>query len=190
MANATWPNWVDLIVLLVVLRTCYSGYDRGFLTELLHVVGVVCVTVLDINYGPAAAQWVQRWIPVRPSVVAVTVFWLLFLIGILIKQVLIRQITNVIRWERLHWAIQSLGLLLGGMRGLWWTGVILVAFASSGMPYLQRSVEQRSVIGPTVLPIARGALVSIADQCPGAGQRAPELFPSLREAPRASKTKR
>jgi len=95
-----------------------------------------------------------------------------------------KRLTEVIKWERLHWAIQGLGLMLGALRGLWWSGMILVVLTASGITYLQESVEQRSVLGSHFAQVARESIQRIADRFPGASLRGPVLVPPLRPTAR------
>ena len=104
----------------------------------------------------------------------------LFLILIFAVHMIIRRVTNVIKWERLHWAIQGLGLMVGALRGLWWSGLILAVLTSSGVTYLQESVEKRSVLGPRLAQLARVQLEQVADRFPGASLRGPFLIPPMK----------
>ena len=180
MPVTTWPNWVDLIIVTILLRTSYNGFGRGLLTELLSLAGAVSVTVLAINYSNLVTQWVKPWVWFDVTVAGFVVFLGLFLILIFGVHLIIRRLTEVIKWERLHWAIQGLGLMLGGLRGLWWSGVILAVLTSSGVAYLQESVEKRSVLGPRLSQTALESLERIADRFPGASHRGLVLIPPLR----------
>jgi len=176
----TWPNWVDLIIVTVLLRTSYNGFGRGLLTELLSLAGVISVTALTMNYAHLVTQTVSPWIWFDLTVAGFVIFLGLFLILIVGVHVVIRRLTEVIKWERLHWAIQGLGLMLGALRGLWWSGVLLIVLTGSGVPYLQESVGQRSVLGPHLVQVARENVQRIADRFPGASLRGPVLVPPLR----------
>ena len=131
---------MDLIVLIILVRTGYSGYERGLLAELLHLAGVVMITALTLNYAPAASAWIEVFVPWRPAWLPAILFWVLFLTLLGVKQLLIKSFTSAVKWERLHWAIQGLGVPLGLTRGVWWVGLSLLALAGSGIPYLQQSV--------------------------------------------------
>ena len=180
----TWPNWVDLIVATVLLRTSYNGFGRGLLSELLSLAGAVSATVFAVNYARVVAQAASPWIWFDQTIAGFVVFVGLFLILIVLVHIVIRRLTEIIKWERLHWAIQGLGLVLGALRGLWWSGVILVVLVSSGVTYLQDSVEQRSVLGPRLAQVARENLERVADRFPGASLRGPMLVPPLKPTAR------
>ena len=180
----TWPNWVDLIIVILLVRGCYSGFGRGLWAELLSLVGAVSAVVLTINYSRVVMDWLRPWIPWNPMVAQFLMFWGVFLIAVLAIHVLLRRVAEVIKWERFHWLPQGAGFLLGGLRGLWWSGFVLVALASSGFVYLQESVEQRSVSGPRLLPIARNVLDQVTERFPGAQYRGNPLVPAAKETPK------
>lgn len=174
-----WPNWVDLIVVTIFLRTCYSGFGRGFLSEILNLIGAISATVLTLNYASVVTGWLRPWFWFDANVATFLVFGGLFLILIFVVHVIIRRVTDVLRWERLHWAIQGLGLILGALRGLWWSGVILILLTSSGLAYFKDAVE-KSVLGPRLVTISRDGIERLADRFPGAEHRGTTLVPPIR----------
>lgn len=176
----TWPNWVDLVVVTLVLRGCYIGFARGLLAELLYAVSAVCVTALTVNYSGLVTQWLTPWMSwVRPSIAASVVFWLFFVIALVAAHRIIKVLAAVIKWERVHWFFQGIAVGVGGLRGLWWAGLFLFVLTSSGVAYLKDSVEERSVAGPRFVAIARETLERVADQFPGAARRANTLVPPI-----------
>lgn len=176
-----WPNWVDLIVITTVFIGCYNGFGRGLLAEILNLIGAASVTSIAINYWSVIASKVQPWVPmVSPIVAGFAVFWLLFLSLWLVSHVLIKRITDVVKWERIHWLIQGIGLILGAIRGAWWSALILVTVSTSGFAYLQQSVEERSVTGARFSARARASLEEVANRFPGAEQRGKALIPPIR----------
>ena len=177
----TWPNWVDLIIVILVLRGCYVGFSRGLLTELVHCIGAVCVTALSVNYAGFLAHWLTPWIAwANPAIATSLLFWVLFLLALFAVHRIIRALATVIKWERVHWFLQGIGVVLGGLRGLWWAGFVLLVLVSSGVGYLKDSVEERSVVGPRLGTIARETLERVADQFPGAAHRGNTLVPPIK----------
>ena len=176
----TLPNWVDLIVVTIFLVACYNGFGRGLVAELLILLGAMSITALTMNYSGLATRWVQSYWSAQPMLTAALVFWGLFLMLVVGVRFILRTLTSAIKWERLHWSIQGIGLLLGGLRGLWWAGFIVVALSSSGFAYLQQSVEERSVLGPGLLAAAQVSLKRVADAFPGSEFQGAVLIPPCR----------
>lgn len=181
---SNWPNWVDLLVVIVCIRACYVGFARGVIAELLGLAGAVATVSMSINYSGLVMSWVQPWWQFDPTLGAFLMFWLLFLICTLTVRALAKAATQLVKWERVHWLVQSIGLLLGAARGAWWAAFLLVALTSSGVMYLRDAVERHSVIGPAALELARDGLKRVADALPGAAHQTDRLIPPIRPAPK------
>ena len=184
----TWPNWVDLIIIIVVLRSSYNGFGRGLFAEILNLLGALTITALTVNYAGLLTRVVQPMVWFNPMVTGFLVFWLLFLICLLAVHLLLRRVTEVIKWERVHWVLQGSGLVLGGLRGLWWAGFIVLTLTSSGFVYLRESVEDRSVLGPNVMETAQRYMKHVIDQFPGARYQGETLIPPIKPTSRANST--
>ena len=178
-----WPNWVDLIVITVIFRTCYVGFGRGLLAELLNLAGAVSVTVVSVNYAGLVTSVVRPWVSwADPTIAAFVIFVALFFGLLVAVHRLVKFLTAFIKWERLHWFIQGIGIALGALRGLWWSGFLLLVFVSSGVTYLKASVEERSIFGPRLVDLSRESLERVANQFPGAEHRGETLVPPVKES--------
>lgn len=166
MQTAARLNWVDLVVIILTLRACYSGFGRGFLAELCYCFGVVTLTALVCNVHGTVARQLSAWWPLRQPVLDVTTFLLLLAIGALGLRLIIRRLAAQVTGERLHWSIQNLGFVLGALRGLWWSGLILWLLIGIG-PYFSQSIEQHSLLGPKVLELSRQAIERTVSWYPG-----------------------
>ena len=158
---------MDLVLLVILARTCYNGFVRGALAEAVNLVGVVTITALACNYHGVIALWLAPWWVWDFSWLSFVVFLLILLGGMLLFHVTIRKLMELIKWERVHWALQTFGLIFGGVRGAWWAGMMLLMMLSLGVPYLKQSVEERSVLAPRVFPILQTGIETIVDMYPG-----------------------
>jgi uncharacterized membrane protein required for colicin V production len=164
---------------MLVWRACYVGFGRGVFAELVNLAGAVSVTVLSVNYSVTASQWVGSVTGVPPQVSAVVGFWGFFLIAWLTVRLVRRLMAESLKWDPVPWLVHGAGLVLGGLRGLWWAGFLVLALGTSGMETLQQSVRQRSVLGPRMLQVFESSLTQAADRFPGASGRGEELIPPL-----------
>ena len=180
VAATVWPNWVDLIIITVIWAACYNGFGRGFLAELLNLIGAVAVTALSIIYAGTVTDILRPWIPFPPPITAVVGYWGLFLLLWYAMRVVRKRAAEVIKWERFNWFIQGMGLLLGGLRGLWWAGFILLVLSTSGYTFLVESVEKKSVLAPRLLNSFRISLEQAGNRLPGPKLRGTTPMPPLR----------
>ena len=174
-----WPNWIDLVLVTILLRTCYSGYGRGFFAEALNLLGIVTATALACNYHEPLARMVSPWWRGDPAGLAFLLFLTLLLATLVLSHVAFRKLTDLIKWERVHWTTQWLGLAFGAIRGLWWSGLLLKICLAVGVPYLEQSVQERSRLVPYVMPISTQGIEWVVDAFPGRPVRK-ELIPSMK----------
>lgn len=177
------PNWVDLIILIIVFRTSYNGFGRGIVTELVNLVGVIAVVVGTIWFWPTAAGWVVSKTTWHSPYISVAVFWVLFIFLMVLMRFFFKAITDVIRWEHLHWLLQGLGLVIGCLRGLWWAGFLLIVLTSSNLEALQSSVQGKSLLGPHLEAISRERIVQMLGYFPKRPLGSSALVPPLRVNP-------
>jgi len=87
-------NWVDIVLLLVVLLSVLGGWQRGFILGTLDLVNWIGSLVLGFLFYPYLANFLQM---ILPSLGA----WLLplaFIITIILARVLIGIVTSRIAW--------------------------------------------------------------------------------------------
>ena len=175
-----WPNWIDLIIVTIIWATSYSGFGRGFLAEFLNLISAVAITALTINLAEPAAGFLRAWLPLSPPAVTVLAFWGLFLTLWFAARAIRKRVADVIKWERFNWFIQGMGLLLGGLRGLWWAGFLLLALTASGYSFLNESVNKQSVLAPRLLNAFHVSLEEASHRLPGARFKGEHPVPPLR----------
>ncbi|HEY1870700.1 MAG TPA: CvpA family protein [Chitinophagaceae bacterium] len=87
-------NWVDIVLVLVVLLSVLGGWNRGFILSTLDLVNWIGSLLLGFLFYPYLANFLQN---ILPSLGA----WLLpvaFLITIILARVLIGIVTSRIAW--------------------------------------------------------------------------------------------
>jgi len=167
---------------MLLLKGSYSGFNQGVLSGVLRLVVVAVVTVATINFAGVASDWLEPWVRFSPVVRTCATFWLLFFILLFLGRLLLGIAGRFLAWERLNGITRTIGLLFGAARGLWWAGVVLLAFSASGFEYLQDSTEHRAMFAPQVLNAARGVVERASDVFPGSRNRDPGLIPPARSA--------
>jgi len=107
------------------------------------------------------------------------IFLTLLLSALLVVRVALRKLTDLLQWERLHWSIQGIGLALGGLRGLWSAGLVLLLMLSLGVPSLAESIQKRSILAPRLVKVAQETFDQAANWFPGHTQRV-KLMPAIK----------
>ena len=102
---------------------------------------------------------------------------LLVVSAVALRMVIVRLAAHM-TWEGSNGIVQGLGLLMGGVRGLWWAGLGLLMLLATGVPYIAESIQQRSLFSPTLVTMFRRTLTRTVDVVPGPGTQ-DVLIPSL-----------
>ena len=144
-------NWLDILVLVIVLRAVYIGTKRGLTAELFNFFGVLVSLV-------AAVMWYARAADVLVINFKLPVWLSQFLCFIIITQffriifkyglVLLLKILNVQfipQLERIGGGIIGLG------RGIILSGIIILTIGIIPNNYLRESIEVKSFTGSFLL---------------------------------------
>ena len=163
----SWPNWVDLFVITIVLTTGYRGFHRGLITGILSLLVGALFTAVVISYQGVVLSAVQPWLRTDPTVSTFLIFWCIFAVTMLVMCMALKLILRFFTWEKMNGLTQLLSLVVGLLRGSWWAGVLLLGLSSSGIDYLHKSVEERSVTAPVIVPPVRAVLEQLEAVFPG-----------------------
>lgn len=144
-------------------------------------MGVIAATALACTFHEDVSLRIAPWVRTfRPETVDYVCFLVILALALfIIVHLGIRLLVKRVMWERLIWPVQGIGLLLGGIRGLWWAGLILWLAVASGEPYMTQSIRERSLFSPRLLQVSDEAIRQVVRRTSGpiTGER--RLIPSL-----------
>jgi len=72
-------NWVDLILLIVILLFAAEGIKRGFFSQLVDILGFLISFLISLTFYPLPAQLLSRYFnfpPIAANPVSFLVLWL------------------------------------------------------------------------------------------------------------------
>ena len=147
-------NWVDILVLILILRTTYVSLQDGLSHEILPLVGSVCMLLVSLYYYNKIALFFQNnGLNLPIDVLNLAGFILSAIcVGLLFR--LIKAVIDKIIKVSWHPLIEKFGGLLAGVvRGVILACIIITIIALIPLPYLQRSVRDRSMTGNYFLRI-------------------------------------
>jgi len=154
-------NWLDLIIVLIVLLGAAVGVRRGFFRGALDVVLVVIGLLAGAVGYRAASDLLARLIGERGIVLNVAGFALVALVvqGILtaIAGITLGPIISVVRGiPPVRWVDEILGLIPGAIKGLVVaTLLVLLATLMSLGPITETGLERSHLASPLVARSAR-----------------------------------
>lgn len=149
-------NWVDIIVIILLIRTCYVGTKSGFSLEIGRAVAIVAGFVVSFYYYNELGQFMSdhSFVPISWSKP-------LALLLVIVAAILIIKLTTVVlsKIVKLQFAPQVEkigGGVLGVMRGVFLSSVVLVVLGMLPSSYIEDSVYSRSLSGGYIVKVSIG----------------------------------
>jgi len=130
-------NWVDLVVLALMLVSGLVGAARGLVREVLGIAAWVAAAVVASPYGlfPYVAPWVRRQFS-DPGIGDAVAFGGVFLVVLVVLWLVARTVSSAVRGSALGGLDRSMGLLFGLGRG---AALLVVAYILLGIGF---AIEQ------------------------------------------------
>lgn len=147
-------NWVDVIVIIFLIRGGYIGLSQGLGIELFKSLGAIGVAVLSLLYYDRFGQWLAAHSFLSLPKADLISFLVLFILLLLLFKLLRTLIMKVIQVEVLSGFERWGGCILGLARSLVLASLFLFVLFLIPIPYIQESVSQKSFSGPYLIKVA------------------------------------
>ncbi len=147
-------NWVDIIVVIFLIRGGYIGLNQGFSVELFKTLGTVVATVVAFLYYAQAGEWLAAHSFLSPQALNPIVFLLLFFLFIIVFKIvrmLMFKILHLGFYGRLE---QWGGLILGLARSAVFASLFLFMLTLIPVEYFRQSVQEKSFSGSYLIKVA------------------------------------
>jgi uncharacterized membrane protein required for colicin V production len=144
-------NWVDILVLILMIRMSYVAFSHGLSHEIFPFFGIIIVAIFTFHYYVKLGAALSQATNMLPEIANFLTFLaLLVVLGILVK--LIKGVLDKIIKVEWHPVIEKFGgILVGVMRAYIVTSLVLTILALMPLSYLQWSIRERSLTGRYVL---------------------------------------
>ncbi len=134
-------RWTDIIVILIVCRCIYIGIKRGLGVEIFKLLGTLLSVFTCLHYYTVLGAFLSRPKFIPPDIgnflAFILIFSIFWSISFLIREmflflVKLQPIAAVDKWG---------GAFLGGIRGIFLSGIFLLIFIISPIPFLERGAK-------------------------------------------------
>ena len=149
-------NWIDIFVVILLLRSIYVAIKNDFSIELFKLLGTVFAAYLSLHYYLIFSDYIASRTGINNipsayltsfSIIALAIVG--YLVFVLLRSVFYRLINMEVAPKLNKWG----GLLFGLSRGLLLISLIIFILVTSGSGYLKVSVRT-SYSGKRLLKIA------------------------------------
>lgn len=147
MDIVTKLNWVDVLVIIIMLRTSYVAFQDGLSHEIFPLIGVFLSLVLSLAYYNGIAFIISQNIAIPISILKFLSFTAIF-VAVIFAFKLLRLILDKIIKVTWHPLIEKFGGLLAGVvKASIVTSAILIILALLPLSYIKWSIMDRSLTG-------------------------------------------
>jgi membrane protein required for colicin V production len=150
-------NWVDILVVIIVLRTVYVSMNEGLSREIFPLISSVACLVLAIRYYFKLGSMLHDSAPLIPLSIFNLVSFLAIAILSGFALNFVNTLINGIVKVTWHPFIERFGGILAGMlKGMVITSTVLILLVLIPLSYFQVSVKDRSLSGMFFIGIGPG----------------------------------
>lgn len=148
-------NWVDFLIIGIILRMCYIGMRTGIGIEVFKLIGLWLATMITFQlYSTPLADMLHEKLPPLPLDAAdAFVFVSLLTIVVLVVRMIRESFFLLVKIDAQNTLNKWGGFLLGCLRGAWITSIALIIMTISTVQYLEVSAKS-SLFGHRFINIA------------------------------------
>ncbi|MDP2911374.1 MAG: CvpA family protein [Candidatus Omnitrophota bacterium] len=158
-------NWIDIIFVILLFRTCYVGFKNGLLPEFFRLIGLFLAFVLSFNSYILVSDFLAKNVRISGVKSEIALFLVKFLTTILIFKLLSFLADKLLgNSENVSLANKAIGLALGLIRGVLLIGLMYLLLIHSPVNYFYKSAKERSFSAPyasLVAPFAYKTGISV-----------------------------
>lgn len=131
-------NTFDIIVIIILVWSLWSGWKNGILIQLSGIIGIVLGAWVAYKFSHTIGDWLNlKELPTE-------VLFLVVLLGVLICVVILcRVITRALKAGGLGFPLRLLGGLFGVAKGVLLLGLFLLAFEAV-MPWVRLASKMKT----------------------------------------------
>lgn len=139
-------NWLDYVVILILLRILYVSARNGFVVELFKLSGIIIAMYVSLHYYTQTADYLKERMPVENLFPLQFLDFLVFITLVFISYslfVLLRSfVCNFVKMEAVPALSKWGGFLLGTFRAVLTASLIIFILFISSITYVSDSTRQ------------------------------------------------
>ena len=153
-------NWVDYILMVLILHGIVRGLKKGFSGEIIAIIGFVAAATLSFHFYRVLALKMENVLPVTYPVSGLLAFAGIAAMIICISIYLQGVVHNIVNVRFVSVFERAGGAFLGGLRRVVVIGMILFAFGIvyvlTGLPSIVVDSGKDSVLAKTIFRMLPG----------------------------------
>lgn len=160
-------NWVDVLVVIIVLRISYVAFQDGLSHEIFPLIGSACTIVLALHYYHKISIFISQNVLGQHVDILNFISFLVLAVGVGFIFKFLKVVLDKIIKVTWHPLIERFGGLLAGVaRASIVTATVLTVLALMPLSYLQWSIRDKSLTGVHFLRIGPSIYAAMAGLLP------------------------
>jgi len=150
-------NWVDIFIIILLVRTCYTGYARGIGYEAITLLGIIGSAILTVHNYEYLGSFFKKELNLPVGFSNLISFIMLGTGAFYVFRLVRDSIYRFFRFEISPAVERFGGLALGFIRGALMVSLILLGMLLVQRPQLSAAIKYKSYSGPMflkVIPVA------------------------------------
>lgn len=149
-------NWIDILIVIVLLRACYISVNTGLPAEIFKLLGTISAIYLSLHYYVSLQDFVIKFagfksIPLGFYTLITVV--ILSIAGYAVFSLFRNFFLRLVNLENVSLLIKWLGLGVGAIRGILLSSLLVFMLLISGNDYFKQSIKD-SYSGKFIYKIA------------------------------------
>lgn len=145
-------NWIDIIVVILVLRTVFVGVTRGFTKDFFNLLAILTAGCLAVHYYIILADFLKENWGLSERTAILISFIFLTISSICILKIIIYLFLRLVKIE-FHSVVEKIGgFFIGLVHGIALASLLLLIFNFSETEYVHSSLK-RSFLTPHIIGV-------------------------------------
>lgn len=140
-------NWIDILIIIYIVRAFFHGKKRGFSFEITAFVSALASWVLAIHFYQGLGLSINKWFLLSLETARVISFAGIAICILFLGAILSRLIKKIMKLSFLPNIEKIGGCILGILRGISISAIIIVALALTPSKAIQQEVYISSFFG-------------------------------------------
>jgi uncharacterized membrane protein required for colicin V production len=149
-------NWVDIFFVICLIRAGYIGFSRGFTSEIPRIICAFLTVVLAYQFYGRLGLFLSKYPIVKAEAVDALAFILLVAGFAVLSFFACMGYRIIMKASGPHMFEVIAGLVVGLVRGILISSLILVCVEFMAPGYVERSINEASIVGLKLIKIAPG----------------------------------
>jgi membrane protein required for colicin V production len=137
-------NWLDIVVIVFLVITTFTGLTKGLIKTIIPLVGIIIGVVLAGRFYGSVADWLSHWLH-STSQANIVGFAIIFIVVVIVSLIVASLLSKFLSLLLLGWVDKLGGAALGFVIGGFICGAILTLFAKYNFPGMAGTIHDSSL---------------------------------------------